>query len=437
MFTIKKIFINITRNKARSLILAAFSFLTVSFAGIYFGNLEQNQNLLAALGEKLPVTAAVTNSTGDRLTGLDITEKRVELFRELGLKDYVITAESYGNIGFGPENTEQRASVHLTGINTVSSMAAWKPEFSLEQAQVESILSGEENPETIFTQDRENNTMPEQASDQNLANAMPNPAQANQDANPIGLCLLNESFVQERGLSWQAGDVLDINLYRALYDEFDGVSGFVEITSAELKVAGFYRTAPENALEAADLVCPLSWLAGQYREAGSGLLYSSAKGTVENPLALNVLKSKAEKAKFPQVDIQSVGGRPGNALVIDDLFFIRTASQLKSSIHLLKLFLAPLLLLVTGISALVSFFAMCHRKREIYLERCMGRERAAIAAELVGENVVLSLLGGGAALLFTEGTHGPVILAAFLGIRIVTTLAPAVRLTMENPMKIF
>lgn len=411
MLTAKKIFINITRNRARSLILAAFSFLAVLFAGIYFGNLEQNQDLLAALGEKIPVMAAVTNSTGDRLAGLDITEKRIEMFLGLGLEDYTVTAESYGNIGFGPENTEQRASVHLTGTNTASAMDAWKSEFSLEREQVESILSGEEDLRSLLTSDP--------------------------DVSTDSLCLLNENFIQERGLAWQAGDVFDINLYRAQYDEFDEVAGFVEITSAELKVAGFFRAAPESALEAADLVCPLSWLAGQYRQAGDSLLYSSAKGVMENPLQLNTLKSKAEKAKFPQVDVQSVGGRPGNALVIDDRFFIQTASQLKSSIHLLRLFMAPLLLLVTGISALVSFFAMCHRKLEIYLERCMGRERSAIVTELAGENAVLSLLGGAAALPFAEGVHGIVILAAFLGIQLFTTLASAIWLAMENPMKIF
>lgn len=234
MLTAKKIFINITRNKARSLILAAFSFLAVLFAGIYFGNLEQNQDLLAALGEKIPVIAAVTNSTGDRQAGLDITEKRIEMFLELGLEDYTVTAESYGNIGFGPENTEQRASVHLTGTNTASAMDAWKPEFSLEREQVESILSGEEDLRSLLTSDS--------------------------DVSTDGLCLLNENFIQERGLTWQTGDVFDINLYRAQYDEFDEVAGFVEITSAELKVAGFFRAAPESALEAVDLVCPLSWL---------------------------------------------------------------------------------------------------------------------------------------------------------------------------------
>lgn len=52
MFTVKKILLNITRNRGRSLILAVFSFLAVFFVGIYFGNLEQNRKLLAALGEK-------------------------------------------------------------------------------------------------------------------------------------------------------------------------------------------------------------------------------------------------------------------------------------------------------------------------------------------------------------------------------------------------
>lgn len=396
MFTVKRILLNITRNKGRSLLLAAFSFLAVFFVGIYFVNLEQNQKLLAALGEKIPVTAAVTNSTGDRLAGLDITEKRMEEFMGLGLKDCVVTAESYGNIGAAPGNAQKRVSVHLTGTNTASAMDAWKPEFSKEREQIEEILSGKE-----------------------------------------GFCLLSENYMEERGVSYQVGDVLDINLYRALYDEYDGVSGFIEITSAELEIAGFYQTARESAWEAADIVCPVSWLARQYQEAGGKLLYSSAKGTAEDPLALNELKAKAEEAGFLQTDIQSLGGRPGNALVIDDRFFIQTASQLKNSIHLLNLFRMPLFLLIIGISATISFFAMCARKHEIYLEQCMGRARTQIAAELVGEHVALSLLGGAAALLAAGGNLGIVLLSAFLGIQIAASLAAAVWLMRENPMKIF
>ncbi|MEZ3467179.1 MAG: hypothetical protein K1W40_01555 [Schaedlerella sp.] len=439
MFTAKKMFLNMIRNRGRSAILAVFSFLTVFFVGIYFGNLEQNEGLLSALGEKIPVSASIANSTGDRLTGLDITEKRVELFLELGLKDYTVTAESYGNIGFGPENTEQRASIYLTGTNTAASMDAWKPEFSLERAQVEEILSEETGQGPLL----ERGTAP-----QNLSNTAEE-STSGRDVKRTGRRPRPARPPPAPGLPGQEGDVIDINLYRALYDEFDGVAGFVEITSAELEIAGFYQTAPESALEAADLVCPLSWLAEQHRQAGSELLYSSAKGTVADPLALNDLKIKAEKAKFPQTNLQSIGGRPGNALVIDDRFFIQTASQLKSSIHLLKLFMAPLLVLVTGISAMVSFFAMCHRKQEIYLERCMGRKKSQIVAELVGENTVLSLLDGAAALLFipsyTEmlpvtgflhgGDYRIFILAAFLGIRIVTTLAPAIWISRENPMK--
>lgn len=342
------------------------------------------------------MTAAVANSTGDRLAGLDITEKRMELFMELGLKDCVVTAESYGNIAAAPGNAEQRVSVHLTGTNTAASMDAWKPEFSQEREQVDELLSGED-----------------------------------------GLCLLNENYMQERGMSYQVGDVLDINLYRALYDEFDGVSGFVEITSSELEIAGFYQTGSESAWEAADIVCPVSWLARQYQEAGGNLLYSSAKGMAEDPLTLNELKSKAEEAGFLQADIQSVGGRPGNTLVIDDRFFIQAASQLKNSIHLMNLFRAPLLLLVVGISATVSFFAMCSRKQEIYLERCMGRKRGQIVAQLAGEHAAISLLGGAAALPIAGGSRGILLLAAFLVIQTATSLAAAIRLSLENPMKIF
>ena len=67
----------------------------------------------------------------------------------------------------------------------------------------------------------------------------------------------------------------------------------------------------------------------------------------------------------------------------------------------------------------------------------MGRKRAQIAAELSGEHGVLSLLGGAAALQITEGNRGLFILALFLGIQTVTSLAAAIWLSLENPMKIF
>lgn len=110
MFTAKKIFFNIIRNKIRSFVLFLFSFLMVFFVGVYLGNLEQNQKLLTALGEKIPVTASITNSTGDRLTGLDITEKRLESFLGLGLSEYVVMAQSYGNIGVSSGNQEKESA---------------------------------------------------------------------------------------------------------------------------------------------------------------------------------------------------------------------------------------------------------------------------------------------------------------------------------------
>lgn len=396
MFTLKKILLGITRNKGRSLILVAFSFFVVLIIGIYIKNLTQNQNLLNALGTKIPVMATITNPSGDRLTGLDITEKRIALFLELGLKECVITAESYGNIGISSENTEKRISIHLTGTNTASSMVAWKPKFSLTDKKIDEILSGKK-----------------------------------------GLCLLNESYMQERGMTWQIGDMVEINLYRALYDKFDNVSRFVEITSAKLEIAGFYQTAQESALEAVDLVCPLTWLAEQYQLAGNQLLYSSAKGIVENPLALNELKAKAEKLKFPQIDVQSTGGRSGNTLVIDDRVFIQTASQLKDSIRLLRLFLIPVIILVIGMSASVCFFATCYRKQEIYLERCMGRKKVQIMVEVVGEHLILAVVGGVIALQLTKGKFVVFSLFVFLWIQIMTTLITVIWLSMKSPMRIF
>lgn len=78
--------------------LLLFAFL-VFLSGIYIGNLEKNEKALDTLGEKIPVTAAIANIGGDKTSGIEITESRMESFLELDLKNLRITAESYGNIG--------------------------------------------------------------------------------------------------------------------------------------------------------------------------------------------------------------------------------------------------------------------------------------------------------------------------------------------------
>ena len=67
----------------------------------------------------------------------------------------------------------------------------------------------------------------------------------------------------------------------------------------------------------------------------------------------------------------------------------------------------------------------------------MGRKRGQIVAQLAGEHAAISLLGGAAALPIAGGSRGILLLAAFLGIQTATSLAAAIRLCLENPMKIF
>lgn len=403
MFFYELIIINFIRNKCRTFIMIMLFFFLVFFCGIYIGNLEKNQTALDELGERIPVTAAIANIGGDRVTGLEITESKLQTFLELDLYDTVITSESYCNIGRDKEHDEERISAYMFATNTDILLNSMGVEFEQKQDEINAILSQKKST-----------------------------------------CYLNRNFMKERMLFYEIGDEIDINIFQAKYDELNTVIGFEEVANGKLVVDGFFDMQSTDAAEVpVDIICPVGWLAEQYRGAGLKMYYTSATGMVSNPLKLNALKEQARALKFPQINPQRPGERFGTALVIDDRLYIETASQLKRNIQLLIFFSIPLFLLIIILNMIIAYFIVINNRKFILLQRCLGMKRRVIVEITLCDSSVALIIGG---VLAISVLHGLQLISVYIGgltlelcflTNILGSVYPILKMCTIKPIKLY
>lgn len=403
MFLCEQIAASVTHNKLRTFLMLLVFFLVVFWGGIYLGNLERNERALDTLGEQLPVTVAIANLGGDKTTGIEITESKLEAFLKLDLSNQRIAAESYCNIGQNTEPGAERISAYLFGSNTDALLYGMGVEFEGEQAGIDGIFSRGE-----------------------------------------AVCYLNRDFAEGRGIEYEIGDELDINMFRPEYDEFHTVTGFEEITTAKAAVGGFFTVQSDTVQEVSiDLICPTGWMTQQYHEAGEKMYYTSAAGEVSNPLKLNELKAQAKELNFTQINPSNPGERFGSALVIDDQLYIQTASQLKRNIELLELFALPMFLLILVLNVVIAYFAAMNNRKFILLHRCMGVKRRELVFLTLCENLLFLLSGGILAMILLNWlglisvSLGCVTLGLCFLANILGALGPVIKMSSVSPIKLY
>ena len=222
------------------------SFIFVSFIFLYIDSIEGNYRALEDLGKQMPVSICLTDVSGIRQQGLRIPEKTVDKLGQLDVKDKILTAESYGNVSLGGQDGT-KISVFLTASNDASAFLLDPESLSVSMEEFQELLSGDD-----------------------------------------GKCMISEAYAKERGLRCQEGDVLELNLYSGKYDEIGQVEGFEKVTSTQIEISGFFQGQVYGGISAEEpnVICPTGWLQNQYAKEGKQFYFSSARGTVGNPLHL-------------------------------------------------------------------------------------------------------------------------------------------------------
>ena len=390
---------SVIRNVGRSILFVVASCSLLFFLGVYLSTIANNEQLLTRMGEKIPVTATITNSDGSQEVGLSILETHVDDFLLAGVINPLLTAESYGNVDQEKMNVGQgKISVNIVGTNTIGAFTFHDEDMQLSEPL--SFLGGEE-----------------------------------------AKCLMDLAYVWEWGLHVETGSVLELNLFRAEYNKTGYSFTFVEVAPAQLIVSGFYDSRLGFGQgEAPDIICPVKWLRQQYEAAGAPFEFSSAKGTVAVPLLLNEFKAKAEAVHLRQADAQTSDGRMGSTLVVNDKMFIESASLIMRNLRMLNLFLIPITFFIFLLIALLSFFLTRSQKQEVSIAQCLGMKKTSLLFKIVFENCVLALIGGALAvvamLLYAAITFltSLLILLLFMSCVLVISFVSASLLTRMSPM---
>jgi hypothetical protein len=333
------------RKNIISLLLCA---VLAGFMCVYWGNLNSVKNQLDGLPEAIAVSAYVSNGDGSMRSGLIIDDTALEGIKTGGFaRDFVTSVLLAAN--FAPETEEEKISpkrVTLAGINDIS------------------IYQG-------ITTDVDNSVF----------------------GGAEAVCVANSAFLSRNNL--KVGDTISLDLYYFDYKDAALALFYKYLGTADMTVIGAYGMSGDSGFAAVrDVLCPVEFIKNVYREYSVEYFADSASFNIVNPYELNAFKATAKELGFVSV---SPGGRTtvkGNALVVDDETFIRTASSLQNNLSLLYVFLPVIFILIFLTGFISSHLMMQSCRGEYAVMRLLGTPKSMCAAVFLIESAAASFLGG-------------------------------------------
>lgn len=323
---------NITRAPARSILIACVSALMVCGMALYLRNIQVTEEALDNLARQVPVTVRVTNRDGYLHEGLRIQVRDVDHLLESGVRDPVYTATEF--------IAEPVGSIY--GTNTLDSLNG--SDFTFMDGWDESFpMSGK----------------------------------------PV--IALREDIAGKNG--WRLGDK-----FRLEFSVPDVDAGAV------MKVGGYSVTliaTYPGERDTVRAVMSADWLRNV---AGLSLpdnmfRYSSFAAVIEEPGELNEYKAALERMGFHERSAVADPGIEGDAVSMDDERYIRTSGELRESLELYLMFLAPFFGLVTSIMAMVTFLSLRSCRRQIAITSSLGRPKFLNAAAHFCSTVLVQFAG--------------------------------------------
>jgi hypothetical protein len=340
---------NLSRQLRKSSLLLVLCAVMVGFLSLYAGNIQANREQLAALPNTIPITGFISNLSGSRNIGLQIKGSLLEQIEATELtRDMVCTVQMAAN--FAPETPEERVrpkKIRLAGINDIAAYPSVRM-----------------NCETDFLENQE------------------------------ALCTANLSFMKDNNL--RIGDEIILDIYRFTYDGWMlGTLRYEYLDACILKIAGSFEsveTAEQTVIP--DVIAPIKWVKAVFHENEVDFYADSASFSVKDPMALNEFKAAMKGMGLLPVNPQTADMASGDALVINDETFIRSAEGLQNNLRLLNLFSPLLMAVVLLIGFVVSHITIQNRQSEFAAMRSLGVKKTFCHAVYLIESIILTLIGG-------------------------------------------
>lgn len=370
---------NLRRCEYRSFLCMLICTFAVLLLNLYTGNIEDLRKTLHTLPEAMEVPARISNLDGSMDQGLKI---EAELVSDLLASDHV---------------AEPAVTVQLLAGFGFFSQEEWQTELTLQARGVNSLAGAGLKPEQV--------TFSEGISPEFLAS-------------DEQMCLIDRSVMEAEG--YEIGDRVPFTIYYYRYG--DGHQIFCEpLGQCEYEIAGAVDAPGTIADVYPELLLPFRAVENSFRQAGIPFQADSFSFTVKNPLELNAFKDEMHSFGLLPVSAGAELHYEGNALVVEDETFIRTAERIEENLTLLQGFFPLIAAIAAGVGYLTAHLFIQNRRQEYALLRSVGLGKIRSCLIFFLEYVLLAVCGCGLACLCMQlrdagGWRQPLTVSAlFLG----------------------
>lgn len=357
--------VNIRRHRARSILNAVISMMTVIVLVFYFGTLQSTRQQFEELPEAIPVRGTFMNATGKLKNGLLVRPQVLDMvYGSPYLWKIQETAELVGHIvggGFG-EDTE----VQVVGVNC--------PDLVQEYSEEEINWAKGWNWDRFLGSEH--------------------------------VCITGKTFLEMQ----DADKGSSISLSLEHYQPADIGVGLKRLALGceDAEIVGTLNDTADAATPG--IILPLDAVKQLYQENGETYFASSLSFTVKDPMNLNALKQDLKEEGLSSVVPELTDTYMGSAVRIEDDVFIQAAIGMEKNISLLEAFLPFLLMIVILAGYLVPHLLLQGRRSEYAIMRALGTGRKRCTVIFFAEHILLAMAGGaaGAAIGIVFGTAGAV-----------------------------
>ena len=357
--------VNIRRHRARSILNAVISMMTVVVLVFYFGTLQSTRQQFEELPEAIPVRGTFMNATGKLKNGLLVRPQVLDMvYGSPYLWKIQETAALVGHIvgGGSGEDTE----VQVVGVNC--------PDLVQEYSEEEINWAKGWNWDRFLGSEH--------------------------------VCITGKTFLEMQ----DADKGSSISLSLEHYQPADIGVGLKRLALGceDAEIVGTLNDTADAATPG--IILPLDAVKQLYQENGETYFASSLSFTVKDPMNLNALKQDLKEEGLSSVVPELTDTYMGSAVRIEDDVFIQAAIGMEKNISLLEAFLPFLLMIVILAGYLVPHLLLQGRRSEYAIMRALGTGRKRCTVIFFAEHILLAMAGGaaGAAIGIVFGTAGAV-----------------------------
>ncbi len=351
MFILTEIRYKILRNKKRSILIIFISALLVACMAFYLGNIQSNKDALTNLSTSIPVKVWVVNRTGLSRERLNISEKHFDRLKSANVDNILTISRAAGNLSnaLRSEQVFLGGDTAIVGANDIKAVSGLSEEsITFSNSWDSSFISGDK-----------------------------------------AVCIVDENYA--KGHSLTIGDSISLPIYGVRYAPFG--SEYIPIGDVALEIIGTYKGGSNDGFSPPTVCAPIDWLKAVTKKAGINFYYESMSATLSNPMKLNEFKAELPKLEFYQVQREAQNGVTGDAIIVEDELFVKTATELSASLKVFQELLIPFFILVIGLITLVTFLILRSSLRDIAIGVSLGMSKLHIGFAYFVSIVLTDIVG--------------------------------------------